>query len=115
MRALSPLSVSGVKGLYDFLDLDGHPPSPQAPLVFPCTMYIKKDKFMPKKSKIYLKYKQRSGGSELVSMNERLGGARSRVIYAWVIHSQSRSHMHLSVLSSHVRVYSRLSASPSST
>lgn len=61
-------AVLGSKGVYDFLDLDGNPPDPQPPLTFVVTMYDKKGKYLPKKSKLFLRYKQKSaGGSELVS------------------------------------------------
>ena len=56
--------VEGTKGVYDFLDLNGEPPHPQPALKFPCTMYMKKDKFVSKKSKIYLRYKQRTDQKE---------------------------------------------------
>jgi hypothetical protein len=63
--------VAGEKGIYDFQDLHGSPPDPAPPMIIPCTMYIKKDKFLPKKSKLYLRYKQKSGGDELVRIGLR--------------------------------------------
>jgi hypothetical protein len=64
-KLLKTKPVRGEKYVYDFTDATGNPPEPAVPLTLPCTMYLKSGKFLPKKSKLYLKYKKASGGSEM--------------------------------------------------